>query len=283
MRNLRMVFCMLIGLLIGSVVGIVIVNVSHNQQKKRHAQHVTTEMTATADTPMEEAATATDTEAHTSGDADRIEAMTIPDEEQPETLTEILDRSLVDYAQLAEVSCRQLIVVDAEQAEAAISMYVCDEDGQWRDAGLTTTGYVGENGVSRESYEGSRMTPAGVFPVGEAFYIEEKPETGLDTFQITENTYWVDDVDSELYNQRVELDGEKQWQSAEHMIEYTDAYRYGFVVEFNQNPIEPGRGSAIFFHVGSRPTLGCVAVSEDMVLAYLAQLSKDMHPYIVIQ
>ena len=74
------------------------------------------------------------------------------------------------------------------------------------------------------------MTPAGVFPIGEAFYIEEKPKTGLSTFQITENTYWVDDEDSELYNQRIELDGEKTWQSAERMIEYTDAYKYGFVV-----------------------------------------------------
>ena len=126
------------------------------------------------------------------------------------------------------------------------------------------------------------MTPAGVFPIGEAFYIEEKPKTGLSTFQITENTYWVDDEDSELYNQRIELDGEKTWQSAEHMIEYTDAYKYGFVVEYNQNPVEPGRGSAIFFHVGQQPTLGCIATTEDMVLAYLAELSKDMHPYIVI-
>ena len=162
-------------------------------------------------------------------------------------------------------------------------MYICDADGKWTETGLTTEGYVGTNGVSRESYEGSRMTPAGVFPIGEAFYIEEKPKTGLSTFQITENTYWVDDEDSELYNQRIELDGEKTWQSAEHMIEYTDAYKYGFVVEYNQNPVEPGRGSAIFFHVGQQPTLGCIATTEDMVLAYLAELSKDMHPYIVIQ
>ena len=280
MKNLRMLFCMLLGLLIGSVMGIVIANITHNQQKKKHAQMATTEVTATADATAGDAATPTDEEMHTSGDAKATE---ISEELQPEALTEILKRSLVSYDQLTQVSCRQLIVVDAEQENATISMYICDEDGLWTDAGLTTTGYVGAKGVNREIYEGNQMTPAGVFPIGEAFYIEEKPETGLSTFQITENTYWVDDVDSELYNQRIELDGEKTWQSAEHMIEYTDAYKYGFVVEYNQNPVEAGRGSAIFFHVGQQPTLGCIATTEDMVLAYLAKLSEDMHPYIVIQ
>ena len=282
MKNLRMLFCMLMGLLIGSVLGIVIANLTHNQQKKKHAQMAATEVTATADATAGDVATPMEEQMHTAQDATGTDAA-VPDEAQPEALTEILNRSLVSYAQLAEVSCRQLVVVDADHDKATISMYICDTDGKWTDTGLTTEGYFGANGVSRESYEGSRMTPAGVFPIGEAFYIEEKPKTGLSTFQITENTYWVDDEDSELYNQRIELDGEKTWQSAERMIEYTDAYKYGFVVEYNQNPVEPGRGSASFFHVGQQPTLGCIATTEDMVLAYLAELSKDMHPYIVIQ
>ena len=49
MKNLRMLFCMLMGLLIGSVLGIVIANLTHNQQKKKHAQMAATEVTATAD------------------------------------------------------------------------------------------------------------------------------------------------------------------------------------------------------------------------------------------
>lgn len=280
MKNLRMLLCMLMGLLIGSVIGIVIANVTHSQQKKKHAQMTTTEVTATVDAeetkvPMDELQTVSD--AATSADA------AISEEDQPEALTAMLKRSLVSYEQLAGVDCRQLIVVDAKQEKASISMYVCGENGLWTDTGLNTEGYVGANGVSRESYEGSQMTPAGVFRIGEAFYMEAKPATGLETFQITENTYWVDDVDSELYNQRIELDGEKTWKSAEHMIDYPDAYQYGFVVDFNMNPVEAGRGSAIFFHVGDCATLGCIATSEDMVLAYLEKLSKNMHPYIVIQ
>lgn len=280
MKNLRMLLCMLMGLLIGSVIGIVIANVTHSQQKKKHAQMTTTEVTATADA---EKTTVSMDELQTASDAATSTDAAISEEDQPEALTAMLKRSLVSYEQLAGVDCRQLIVVDAKQEKASISMYVCGENGLWTDAGLTTEGCVGENGVSRESYEGSRMTPAGVFPIEEAFYIEDKPETGLPTFQITENTYWVDDVESELYNQRIELAGEKTWKSAEHMIEYPDAYKYGFVVGYNMNPVETGRGSAIFFHIGDRATLGCVATSEEMVLAYLKKLDETMHPYIVIQ
>lgn len=288
MKSLRFLLCAMIGLVIGSVVGIVIVNIGHDRQKRHQTtttEAATEEMTAidaTAATP--EDATPMDVVDNMEADEETTtEDSRIPDEEQPQALVQILRDSLVDFSQLEAVGCRQLIVVKSEQEQAEISMYVCDTDGRWNDVGLSTTGYVGSNGVSRDSYEGSRMTPAGVFPVGDAFYIEDAPETGLSTFQVTENTYWVDDADSELYNQRVELDGEKTWSSAEHMIEYPQAYKYGFVVNFNMNPVEPGRGSAIFFHVGNQATLGCIATSEDMVLAYLEKLSKDQNPYIVIQ
>ena len=281
MKNLRLLFCMLMGLLIGTVAGIVLTNVMHSQQKKRQTERTTEAVTGEA-TAMDAAENTQEIQTQTDVAATPADAY-VSDDRQPEALTEILGRSLVSYSQLADVSCRQLIVVDADQEKAAISMYVCGENGLWTDAGLTTEGCVGENGVSRESYEGSRMTPAGVFPIEEAFYIEDKPETGLLTFQITENTYWVDDVESELYNQRIELAGEKTWKSAEHMIEYPDAYKYGFVVGYNMNPVEAGRGSAIFFHIGDRATLGCIATSEEMVLAYLKKLDETMHPFIVIQ
>lgn len=57
MKNLRMLFCMLMGLLIGSVLGIVIANLTHNQQKKKHAQMAATEVTATADATAGDEAT----------------------------------------------------------------------------------------------------------------------------------------------------------------------------------------------------------------------------------
>lgn len=285
MKGIRLLLCVMIGLVIGSVIGIIIVNIGHSKDKKR-AEVTTQEIAETTEAATQSDVVPTE-EMATQSDAETTEEMTteagVPDEEQPATLTEYLSASLVRYEQLEEVGCKQLLVVKADGTSAQISLYTCDESGLWSDAGITTSGYVGANGVSRDSREGSRMTPAGVFPIGEAFYIDEKPDTKLSSFQITENTYWVDDPESELYNQKVELNGEKTWASAEHMIDYPSSYKYGFVVNFNMNPIEAGRGSAIFFHIGSNETLGCIATSEEMVLAYLAALDAEKQPYILIQ
>ena len=113
MKNLRMLFCMLMGLLIGSVLGIVFEKITPNLQKKKHAQMAATEVTATADATAGDVATPMEEQMHTAQDATGTDAA-VPDEAQPEALTEILNRSLVSYAQLAEVSCRQLVVVDAD-------------------------------------------------------------------------------------------------------------------------------------------------------------------------
>ena len=88
-----------------------------------------------------------------------------------------------------------------------------------------------------------------MYQVGDGFYIDNVPQTGLNLFQVTENTYWVDDSESIYYNQRVEGMENKDWNSAEHMIDYYPAYKYGFVIEFNTTNIIPEKGSAIFFIV----------------------------------
>ena len=283
MRAIRMLLYVAIGLLIGSILGSILVNGGSRRRSPEETttQQTTQEMLQDTTEATEEM---TQTDAGTVAEAEvTTEQSGVSDEEQPAELAACLSASLIRFEQLEEVGCKQLLVVTADGTLAQISFYTCDENGLWSDAGLRATGYVGANGVSRDSYEGSRMTPAGAFPIGEAFYIDEKPDTKLPSFQITEHTYWIDDEESELYNQRVELTGEKTWESAEHMIDYPSAYKYGFVVNYNMNPIEAGRGSAIFFHIGDNETLGCIATSEEMVLAYLAALDAEKQPYILIQ
>ncbi len=180
-----------------------------------------------------------------------------------------------------DISAKQLIVVESSGNNASVSMYE-NQGGEWLDTGLTCYGFVGINGVDNKSTEGDYKTPFGLFPVGDMFYIDSKPQSGLTSFQVTGDTYWVDDPNSKYYNQRVEGTDDMDWNSAEHMISYYDSYKYGFVIDYNSNPIIPGKGSAIFFHVGASPTAGCVAVSEDNVLAYLSRLDSAMNPYILI-
>ena len=182
---------------------------------------------------------------------------------------------------LAECSVRQLLVVISNGDQAEVSMYELDGN-HWQDLGLTFQGFVGQYGVSREAHEGARMTPFGLYPVGEAFYFNEKPVTDLDSFAVTPDTYWVDDPSSQFYNMRREGTTDKDWNSAEHMIDYPYQYEYGFVIKYNMDPIVPGKGSAIFFHINDKCTAGCVAVSRVECLAYLKALDKNKKPYILM-
>lgn len=183
---------------------------------------------------------------------------------------------------LNDLTAQQIILVRSNGSSAEISMYEKNGNGQWIDIGLSYDGYVGKNGVDIKSMEGDNKTPFGIFPIGDMFYIDTMPASGLNSFQITNDTYWVDDPNSVYYNQRVEGTGSKDWNSAEHMISYYASYKYGFVIDYNVDPIVPGKGSAIFFHVGSAPTAGCIAVSEEAMLSYLQALDKDKKPYILI-
>ena len=186
--------------------------------------------------------------------------------------------------------CEQLILVNSQGDSYTANIYCFEKRGDTWDQHneLTTDGFVGRKGISENSYEGSEQTPSGLFPVGEAFSItDEKPDgVKLDWFKVDEDIYWVDDQYSPYYNQKVNLSkvGSVQWNSAEHMIDYYDAYKYGFVINFNMgNNMQRGKGSAIFFHISYSGTAGCVGVSEPMMLAYLQFLDKNKNPYILMQ
>lgn len=206
-------------------------------------------------------------------------------ENLPEHLMNALKKENKTESDLEQLNCQQLIIVEAAGTSANISFYEKDETGVWsKEESLSTEGSVGREGVGTASEDLSK-TPEGLYAVGEAFYIDSEPTTGLKTFQITDSTNWISDPDSQYYNKRVEGTENQDWDSAkiEHMIDYYDSYHYGFVIEYNTTNIVPGAGSAFFFHCVNSPTAGCVAVSEDMVLAYLGHLSADKNPYILIE
>lgn len=198
----------------------------------------------------------------------------------PPAMEILLARGGVSAQTLAEKGCNQLVTVSATGTNATIQYFVCD-DGAWEElTSLSNSGQVGRGGVTSNKREGDGCTPTGLYSIGSAFYIYNAPNTGLDTFEITKNTYWVDDPNSRYYNQRVEGTANKDWSSAEHMIDYRE-YNYGFVVNYNTDCVY-NAGSAIFFHIGSSTTAGCIATNQQVVLAYLAQLDKTQNPHILI-
>lgn len=78
--------------------------------------------------------------------------------------------------------------------------------------------------------------------------------------------YWVDDSKSKYYNQLVDISKvEKDWNSAEHLIDYQIQYEY--LIEIKTNPNNtPEKGSAIFLHcANNKATEGCIAVDTEIM------------------
>lgn len=140
--------------------------------------------------------------------------------------------------------------------------------------------YIGENGASTERKEGNKMTPIGTFDLGIAMGThreeEMKPKMKIKYMQINENMYWVDDINSKYYNQLVDIKKcEKDWNSAEHLIEFPLDYEYLVDIKVNPENI-PDKGSAIFLHCNyGEPTLGCVGVSKEIMEKLIQVIDKD--------
>jgi L,D-peptidoglycan transpeptidase YkuD (ErfK/YbiS/YcfS/YnhG family) len=157
--------------------------------------------------------------------------------------------------------------------------------GIWAVARPAMDGVVGRTGLAAPGAkrEGDGHTPSGVYQIGTAFGYEPQIETGLAYRRATADDFWVDDPDSPQYNRWVT--GPPMAKSFERLRRDDDLYKYAAVIEYNTDPVVPGRGSAIFLHVwGGRdsPTAGCVALSEENVRALLRWLDRSQNPVIVL-
>ena len=146
-------------------------------------------------------------------------------------------------------------------------------------------GTLGKKGFALpgEKREGDRKTPSGVYSIGTAFGYERDVETNLPYRQSTDRDIWIDDVNSEDYNKWIT--GKTKADSFEKMKRKDHLYKYGFVVEYNTNPIVKGMGSAIFFHVWrapGKPTFGCVAVAEHNILKLISWLDTSQKPRVIM-
>lgn len=206
---------------------------------------------------------------------------TIPEIKAPVTLINLLMKNSNTIDELSSLGCSQLITVSSNGSNAQIDFYKF-ENYEWTiDENMSCLGFVGVNGITEDMHEGSNAAPKGLYPIGDAFYIYNAPSTGLTTFEVTNDTYWVDDPNSVYYNMRVEGTENKDWNSAEHMIGYSTAYEYGFVIDYNTDAVY-NAGSAIFFHISYTPTAGCIGTDRDSVIKYLSKLQSSSNPYILI-
>ena len=138
---------------------------------------------------------------------------------------------------------------------------------------------LGRSGVAdqRNKRENDGATPLGRWPMRQGFYRPDRiaaPATGIPVVALTPAMGWCDDPASPLYNRPVELPF-----PASHEKLWRDDHVYDLIVElgYNDDPVVPGKGSAIFLHVARldfSPTEGCVACR----LEDLLELLKDAKP-----
>jgi L,D-peptidoglycan transpeptidase YkuD (ErfK/YbiS/YcfS/YnhG family) len=150
----------------------------------------------------------------------------------------------------------------------------------WRQI-YKMNGWIGKNGFASRKREGDGKSPSGLFTIGKAFGAYPDPGTELPYVRMTSKDVWVDDPKSPWYNTHQKLPVKGRWSSAEMMRRSDSLYDYGFVINYNTNKPVSGRGSAIFFHVASRPTAGCTGTSRENVLKLLRWLDPDKSPVII--
>jgi L,D-peptidoglycan transpeptidase YkuD (ErfK/YbiS/YcfS/YnhG family) len=124
---------------------------------------------------------------------------------------------------------------------------------------------IGPAGIGDKTREGDGVTPRGIFPIRGIFYRPDRVkniQTTLPLWKIARDDGWCDAPDDPNYNRLVKLPYPA---SAEHLWRDDRLYDIVAVIGFNDDPVYPGRGSAIFLHYAKpdyAPTAGCVALKR---------------------
>ncbi|MES1199679.1 MAG: L,D-transpeptidase family protein [Pseudomonadota bacterium] len=147
--------------------------------------------------------------------------------------------------------------------------------GRFLGPNIETRCALGKGGVVAASAkcEGDGATPLGVWPLRSVLYRpdHEMPKTALASAPILPESGWCDDPrDEDFYNGPITLPYPG---SAERLWRDDHVYDLIVVLGYNDDPVTPGKGSAIFLHLAQpdwRPTEGCVAIDRAAMLAVLA-------------
>jgi L,D-peptidoglycan transpeptidase YkuD (ErfK/YbiS/YcfS/YnhG family) len=211
---------------------------------------------------------------------------------------------LVASAQPLGDDVRQLIVSVAPDWSAwrgTLQRYERGSDGQWRRVGAKVPVLYGKNGLAwgrgvrggeepgLQKREGDGRSPAGVFAIGRIYGNDPRLPDGADFpfRQVTDEDAWPDDPKNPFYNQHVIVDEARPpaWFASQRMRTGDPAYRWRVEIRHNADPIEPGAGSATFFHIRrgeTRRTSGCTTMSERALQDMVVWLRAAANPHYVL-
>ncbi len=160
------------------------------------------------------------------------------------------------------------------------AQYLANAEGLFVGPDMETYCAVGKGSLvpAADKKEGDGASPIGAWKTRRLFYRPDRvkrPVTALPIVEITTDMGWCDAPDHPSYNALVSLPFE-----ASHEKLWRDDHVYDVVVElgYNDDPVVPHAGSAIFMHV-ARPnfesTEGCIALNLADLLSVATQLSPE--------
>ena len=133
---------------------------------------------------------------------------------------------------------------------------------------------IGERGVVADKREGDGATPVGRWPMRALRFRADRlaaPATRLPCGPLSPEDGWCDAPADPNYNRHVRLPYPA---SAERLWREDGLYDIVVPLGYNDDPVVPGRGSAIFLHAAApdfSPTAGCVALALRDLLIVLRE------------
>jgi L,D-peptidoglycan transpeptidase YkuD (ErfK/YbiS/YcfS/YnhG family) len=131
---------------------------------------------------------------------------------------------------------------------------------------------LGRSGIAAHKVEGDGCTPAGRFPVRRLFYRPDRVRElalKIPMLPLSPADGWCDDPGDPAYNRQVT----RPYPASHEAMWREDAlYDLVLVIGHNDDPVVPGKGSAVFLHVAApdyAPTAGCVAFARADLVALL--------------
>lgn len=199
---------------------------------------------------------------------------------------------------------RQLVLSIAptwSSSQGTLQRFERGADAQWLQVGEAVPVLYGKHGLAwgrgvrgsdepgLRKREGDGRTPAGAFTLGLIYGNDRRLPEGADFpyHQVTEVDAWPDDPKNPFYNQHVTVNAAipPAWFASQRMRTGDPAYRWRVEIRHNSDPIEPGAGSATFFHIRrgeTRPTSGCTTMAEPALRDLVIWLRAAATPHYVL-
>lgn len=127
--------------------------------------------------------------------------------------------------------------------------------------------------------EGDEKTPLGKYNLRFGLYRADRlpiPKSSLTFRPLRRDDGWCDDVNDPAYNRFIRVPYPA---SHEGLWREDGAYDIILVISHNDSPPVFGNGSAVFIHVAqpdARQTLGCVALTPDVMVKLIPNLKAGM-------